>query len=272
MDNIKISITGEGLSIEKMTSLHKAGQIISFLGLDSTKPVNMASGASTSVSLPLANKIQPKEMISRSSAKTYPQKITALGIYLKETQGQTSFSSDEVKAMLRKMGDEPKNFTRDLKSAVDLQYITCINPDQELYEVTDKGCDACDKNFAGSVEKKTAGTKRMFISNGVRDELKGMQIVATLDGLPGYHDLAKKADQILWLMQYADTKGINTITPVEVDFMSSELRGKIAAKHFSVLNDRNLKNGYVAKHPTGFQIQKKGSDYLMSLSSKATAD
>jgi len=266
-DNITIIITGEGISLTKMTNLQKVGQIISFLGLDQNSSVSTAYESKAPSPLLVSKPIQPKEVIQNSGARTYPQKIAALGAYLRDQVGQTSFSSQDIKVIFKKMGDEPRNFTRDLKSAMELQYVVCTDPANELYELTDKGAEAVTENFSGKATKKTVGSKRSTISNGVREEIRLLEMVGTLESFPEYHTLPTKGDKILWLIAFADKQGVNTLTPTEVDFMSGELRDKVDAKGFTALNQRNIKNSFVSKTVTGFQIQKKGSDYLKSIQS-----
>jgi len=267
-DNITVTITGEGISLTKKTNLQKAGQIISFLGVEQNSPVSTGYESSAPSRLLTSNKpIQPKEIIINSGAKTYPQKIAALGVYLRDQVGQTSFSSQDIKVIFKKMGDEPRNFTRDLKSAMELQYVICTDPANEQYELTDKGAEAVAESFSGKATKKSVGSKRSVVSNGVREEVRQLEMVGTLENFPEYHALATKGDKILWLMAFADKKGVNALTPTEVDFMSGELRDKVDAKGFTALNQRNIKNAFVSKTTTGFQIQKKGSDHLKSLQS-----
>lgn len=264
-DNITVTITGEGISLTKKINLQKAGQIISFLGMEQNIPASGSYDASSTPRLLASKPVQPKEIIVNSGAKTYPQKIAALGVYLRDHVGQENFTPQEVKVIFKKMGDEPKNFTRDLKSATELQYVICVDPANEQYELTDKGAEAVSESFSTKAIKKSVGSKRAVISNGVRDEVRQLETVGTLEGFPEYYRLTTKADKILWLLAYADKNGVKTLTPTEVDYMSGELRDKVDAKGFTALNQRNIKNSFVSKTVAGFQIQKKGLDHLKSL-------
>lgn len=267
-DNITVTITGEGISLTKKTNLQKAGQIISFLGVEQNTPASAGYDSAPAPRLLASKPLQPKEIIVNSGAKTYPQKIAALAVYLRDHVGQETFSPQEIKVIFKKMGDEPKNFTRDLKGAMELQYVICVDPASELYELTDKGAEAVSDNFSGKASKKSVGSsKRAVISNGVRDEVRRLETVGTLESFPEYYGLATKAYKILWLLAYADKNGVKTLTPTEVDYMSGELRDKVDAKGFTALNQRNIKSSFVSKTSTGFQIQKKGIDHLKSLKS-----
>src|SRR5882724_10088847 len=100
-ENVKITIEGEGLSVSKFTSLLKAGQIISFLGYEANGSTIAADNASRSgvgaPLLPAAKRLQPRDFILTSNAKTYPQKIAALAMYLQEQSEQNAFTPQELK-------------------------------------------------------------------------------------------------------------------------------------------------------------------------------
>jgi len=263
MDPIKIIIEGEGLSLTKYTTLQKAGQIISFLGYDQALQEN--GTVTSSNPMLLTKKIQPKDIIAESNAKTYPQKITAVGRYIHEQLGQKTFSLQELKLLFKKMGDEPGNFVRDLNKALELQYIICVDATKEEYELTDKGNEAIEKGFLGESIKKSPGTKRTVVSKGVRDEIKNLQIVSSLEKYPDYHNLPTKGDKILWLLEYVLKNNIKELTPAEIDFLSVKLRDRVEQSGFTALNARNIKKAFVLKNNEGFQIQKRGTDYLLSL-------
>lgn len=263
MSEVKITIEGEGLSLTKNTTLQKAGQIISFLGYEQ----GQMGVDSTPVIQPglLARRSQPKDIIFSSNAKTYPQKIAALAKYLRDQLGQNTFSPQELKVLFKKMGDEPKNFTRDFnKALLEFQYIFCVDSSKEQYELTDTGDNAVQESFAGDVIKKSPGVKKSIMFKGVREEIKNLNIVSALDGYPDYHNLHTKGDKILWLLEYADKNGIKSLAPVEAEFLSVKLRDKIELGGFTALNARNIKKAFVTKTSDGFQIQKRGSDHLKS--------
>jgi hypothetical protein len=263
MSEVKITIEGEGLSLTKHTTLQKAGQIISFLGYDNAQQEGAAPTSMNPVLL--GRKMQPKDIIIESNAKTYPQKITAIGRYIHEQLGQKTFTLQELRIVFKKMGDEPTNFVHDLNKAVELQYIICVDATKEEYELTDKGNEAIEKGFIGEMTKKSLGTKRTVVSKGTRDEVNALHTVSTLDGYPDYHNLPTKGDKILWLLEYALKNNIKELTPAEVDSLSTKLRDQVEQSGFTALNARNMKKGYVLKNKDGFQIQKRGTDYLIGL-------
>lgn len=271
---VKITIDGEGLSLKKETTLQKAGQIITFLGReeDSINPVNQQDSIQPTslISSPTSS---PKELIIESKAKTSAQKITVLGKYLSEKDGVDEFLIKEVLLQLRKMGDEPGNFTRDLKTAVSLQYIYEIDNKEGKYGVSEKGKAEIQNKFSGETRrvgvKRTGGFKKAIPPRG---EVTSLEIVATLEGYPNFHGLPTKADSILWVMAYADSQKIQELTPKEVEVITDKLKNIIPQNAFSAHNKRNIKGGYVSQADSRFKIQQKGLDYLKSLTTKGKHD
>lgn len=260
---VTITIEGEGLSLIKKTNLQKAGQIISFLALDQDLSTRQYDNTATQ-QLISAPRLQPRDVIVQSGAKTYPQKIVALAMYLRNQLGQETFTPQEVRIIFKKMGDEPRNFTRDFKAAIDLQYVACTDSINDQYELTSKGAEALEGGFAAEKIKKI-GTKHRIGIKGIRDEVKTMEITSTLDGYPDYFKFQTKADKILWLLKYAETKQVSTLTPPEISELSAHLREKIEVRDFASHNKRNIIKGFVCKTAAGFQLQKKGLDYLGSV-------
>ena len=268
MNEVKITIEGEGLSLVKYTTLQKAGQIISFLGHEQE---SVAAGSPSQIQPSLiGTRLQPRDIINNSGAKTYPQKIAALAKYLRDNSGQNTFSPQEIRLVFKKMGDEPKNFTRDFSKAIEIQYILCTDTVTDQYELTDRGDDAVQNGFVEEVNngKKTANPKKNTSKKNVRDEVINMEIVGSLENYPDYHGLPTKGDKILWLLEYAFKKDFKALSPAEIDYLSTGLRDRVEAGGFTALNARNVKNAFVAKAAEGFQIQKKGSDYIKNLANK----
>jgi hypothetical protein len=264
MTEVKITIEGEGISVIKYTTEQKAGQIISFLGTDQQIQTTASPGSSSPVSMPLlGKKVLPIDMIEESEAKTFPQKIAALAKYIRDVQGQLTFSPSEIKLLLKKLGDDPKNFSRDMREASERGYIDCENSASDLYELTVRGDRAYADRFKNEISTKRTGAKRSGGIRGIRDEVRELEIKTSLENFPSYHDLSTKADKILWVLEYAEAQSIKGLSPTEIDHISGELRERIESKSFTALNTKNLQASYVKKTPEGyFRIEKKGSEYL----------
>lgn len=255
--------------VTKYTTEHKAGQIITFLA--NQTPMYSQSEYSDAAVAPMAlmDKKAPKDYIVGSKAKTFGQKIVALAQYLKDT-GQEEFSPTEIRILLKKMGDEPKNFSRDLNEAQEAKMVTLVDAAKDLYSLTTRGEDSFSSQFSLVAERK-ASVARKNSSRGknLRAEITSMEILTSLENdLPGYHSLPTKADKILWILLYADKKGINALNSGEIEYLSLELKDRVSVKHFTAFNDRNIKNSFVARTSEGFRIQQKGIDHLRQLFQK----
>ncbi len=274
--SITITIDGEGLSLKKETTLQKAGQIIAFLGLEEGS-LGAAPPGGTShnnpASLIPSSTSSTSDMISEAKAKTNAQKITVLGKYLSDKDGSDGFLIKEILLQLRKIGEEPGNFTRDLKNAVSLQYIYVTDAKEGKYSISIKGVNAIQNKFADEPRKLSAKGRGGFKKAiPPRDEVNSLPMVTTLSGYPDFHPLPTKADSILWALAYADSQKIEELTPKEVEVITNKLRNVIAQKDFSAFNKRNIKPGYVAQTDGKFKIQQKGLDYLKSLGLKGKHD
>lgn len=273
--SITITIDGEGLSLKKETTLQKAGQIIAFLGLEEGSLGTVPSGETSHkpASLIPSPIFSPIDMISEAKAKTNAQKITVLGKYLSDKDGPDGFLIKEILLQLRKIGEEPGNFTRDLKNAVSLQYIYVIDAKEGKYGISAKGATAIQNKFADEPRKPSVKGRGGFKKAiPVRAEVTSLQMVSTLSGYPDFHTLPTKADSILWVLAYADGQKIADLTPKEVEEITDKLCNKLEQKAFSAHNKRNIKSGYVAQTDGKFKIQQKGLDHLKSLSTKGKHD
>jgi hypothetical protein len=266
---INIEINGSGLSFVKKINLSRALQIINFLGRDQEEIMDQ-SIVPVNQSAIVVSGLQPEDFIDKSGAKTYYQKITAIAKYLKDALNQDSFLPIDVRIILKKMGDEPKNFVRDFNKAETMQFIACTDQANGKYGLTSKGDRIVQNRFANEVNsiKRTIVTKGNKARKGVREEIKNLEVVGSLEGYPDYNDLPTKSDKILWLLEYSYGKKIEGLNSAEVYELSSKLRDVIDLSGFSALNSRNIKSSFVKVKEGEFQIQSKGEEYLKNLADK----
>lgn len=270
-----ITIEGDGLSLKKQTSLQKAGHIIAFLGLGEGLVPDASSDqiGHNPASLISPQVISTRDLINESKAKTNAQKITVLGKYLSEKDGTGEFLIKDILYELRKMGEEPGNFTRDLKKAISLKYIYPVPSKKDKYGVSERGLSGIQNKFSDEIRKpsikRRGGFKKAIPP---RKEVVSLSIVTTLEGYPNFHPLPTKADVILWVLAYADSQKIEDLTPKEVEVITDKLRNVIEQKDFSAFNKRNIKLGYVAQVDGKFKIQQKGLDFLKTLTTKEKHD
>lgn len=267
-----ITISGDGLSYKKDINFKKAGQIITFLSLDEEQgAIGSPQIISSNSGLAVSSLRSSSELINESKARTNAQKITVIGSYLQEKDGQESFLVKEVLLQLKKIGEQPANFSRDVDTAHSLQYIYPIDVKQGKYGVSDKGEKAISNKFSElpvirAKNKSKGGFKKAILP---RDQVLSLPIVTSLEGYPDFHSiLLTKTDSILWILAYAAKEKIESLTPREVEALSDKLLKKIEQKGFSAHNKRNMKEGYVSQTDGKFKLQQKGSDYLKGLDIK----
>lgn len=272
--SITVTIKGDGLSLEKQTTLQKAGQIITFLGLEEGDTLVNGQASSTPKVLTSSSGKSPKEAIGEANAKTNAQKITVIGKYLSDNDGSGEFLTKEVLLQLRKIGDEPGNFKRDLSTAETLKYIYPIPSKKGSYGITDRGKQAILDKFAEEIQIKTTTKGKGVFKKAVplRNSVVSLSIVTDMEGYPSFHSLPTKADSILWVLAYADKNAIQELTPREVEFITDKLKNKIAQSGFSAHNKRNVKLSLVSLTNGTFKLQQKGIDHLKKLSNPKRND
>jgi len=265
---VNITIQGNGLSYKKDISVQRAGQIITFLGTDEEStvidPNQIPSYPSPLISPSLQS---PSELINESKAKTNAQKITVIGNYLQEKDRREIFSVKEVLFYLRKIGEQPSNFSRDIGTAESLQYIYPHDVKKGEYGVSEKGKEAIRNKFSEAPNHKIKSKNKGGFKKPIlpRNEVLSLPIVASLDGHTDFHVLQTKADSILWILAYADTQRVESLNPREIEALSDKLRKKIEQTGFSAHNKRNIKLGYVSQTGNQFKLQQKGIDHLKKL-------
>jgi len=267
---VKILIEGDGLTFNKDITFKKAGQIITFLGSDeSIAPVEQGQVVLPPAKMLPAEDQTPMDLILQSKAKTNAQKITVLGSYLSDKDRSEHFFVKDVQQELKKLGEEPTNFGRDLKSAETMKYIYQLEPKNEgRYGVTVAGRNAINTQFSGEMRNKTVSKKR---SSGtkksipLRTEITSFSISSEMEGYPNFHKLPTKADSILWVLAYADNQNVDGLTPKEVEHLTEKLKMKIPQNNFSAHNKKNFTEGYVAQTNGVFKLQHKGMDHLKTL-------
>lgn len=170
---LSVNWGGGSVSVHKVTRavaaqvvmLAEAGQAVH--ASQGQKFAVAASGSGHMVGGP---KMAPREALSKSAARTFPQKIAALGLYLMNTAGRESFTPAEIQALLKRSGETSANFSRDFSTAErQLGYI--LENSSGEYELTDLGKEAAATGFEAA--SLTSGRKRRRVAKkakkGVRE-------------------------------------------------------------------------------------------------------
>ena len=162
--NVTVSFDG-GIKLEIKTTLKKAIQAAGFLADDTqAKLASSHTLSTTEVEPARGQKVNsPLEAIRNSNADTFPQQITALAVYMTQRNQSESFDPKEILTLLRRIGNSPKNFGRDLRMATDVYaYLHREAPNQ--YIVTEYGKEMVTNSFEGTREgasrRRKSGTRK----------------------------------------------------------------------------------------------------------------
>lgn len=274
---VKISIEGDGLQYGGETNLHKAAQIIAFMGAEQSSLQNSGARVATSSSLMApstsvaqSNMMTPRQFINQAGAKTNVQKIAVIAKYLKD-QGREVFVRSEIVEEFRRAGEvSPKNIGRDIKEAVIAGYI-CESPDQTgEYYLTNEGEEAVMGKFVMGKEGKKSKpkTKRVKSTNPSAEptdtSLKALVFTSKIGGIPPYWDM-KKGDRIHWILFAAKAQKVDELTNKDIEYVAKELGDNIPSGNVDALSSVNRKQSRLHKKGRMYRILQPGIDHLQGL-------
>ncbi|MES2014271.1 MAG: hypothetical protein V4437_00455 [Patescibacteria group bacterium] len=278
---VKITINGDGLNFEGETNLHKAAQVIAFLGTeqaDAPSGYGKQDGARLLGMTPSSGRT-PRQIISQSLAKTNPQKIAAIGLYFKE-RGQDVFTRSEIAEQFRRAGEQiPKNVGRDLKEAVRLGLICESEGQRDEYYLTSDAETEIAETFSSSsntsgapktrstklkVRKSTASTQEP-----TNKSLKDMNFTPIVDGLPNYWK-TKKGDRVLWILKVGKNNGMANLDNKDIEYVGKKLDDHIPSSNVNSLSEVNRKRGYLSRNGTVYTLLGPGINYLEGLNKQSS--
>ena len=282
---VEIKITGSGLQFESKVSLFQATQIMAFISrADQSNgaqdgeimagiPASPTAEPRTLVGHTLVNQTfyeSPYAAISLTKAKTNPQKIVAIALYLGATStNQQVFSVDEILSGFKKAGEStPKNINRDFRDAVSAGYV--FQEEKSVYRLLSSVDNVSKDGFKKPAKKRTStssagGSKLKLI---VRDEVKNARIVTSLEGYPDFFKLDARADQILWVVEYLKFAGVDGVNRLEIINFTKKIGGKVTSKNFTVSNTPNVKESYIYIESDLIRLTPKGVAQLKDAGSK----
>lgn len=271
--SVKITISGDGLSFEKDTDMHRAGQIIAFLSSDVAVDASIVRAYPTSPVAVLGvgetRRKSPRQALSESDAKTNAEKIVVLASFICTQKGVETFSPKEIQIEFKRAGESlPKNLTRDFMTAVAQGYI--LENDEGDYSLTDLGLEVIEGGFTGvqkttknNSSKKRKGGSKAKKSTPIREEVTNLEITPQLNGYPDYWSYTVKGSRILWLLAYASDNNISDgLSPSEVEYLASRLKDQIKIGSFTALTESSTKKGYMTTVKGCAKILKIGEDFL----------
>ncbi|MCX6732449.1 MAG: hypothetical protein NTV98_02820 [Candidatus Roizmanbacteria bacterium] len=270
--SVNINIEGDGLTYAGVTNIFKASQVIAFLNSQEAN-AQIQTGIVTSTNAlsqgqTYANK-SPRDVILESNAKHNSQKILVFADYNNKTKNKDTFKPVEIRLLFKKAGfTEPKNFSRDWKEAVKAGYIYEDHVKNDEFVISDRGLTLIADHFASEEKSnsKKATNKRKSTPKVITEEVKRLDISTSFNDYPKFYDLATKANKILWILAYADAKGIPELTTADIEYLADKLRDKIPTGGFTALSEYIFKKSYITKTVEGkIKIQHDGLEYLKSL-------
>jgi len=168
----QVSIKGPGIAVSKAVDSSIALQIVTTLIDPGTHgfapqvpqavaPTPSPTAAPAFTRPPDATSIG--EYIESLEARRNPDKIVAIGLYIKKYQGNNTFVKEDLKRYFQQAGETPPaNINRDVRATLAAKWIapaTDPNAEPNTYWVTNKGAQAAAQHFSAEVQK-TAPTKR----------------------------------------------------------------------------------------------------------------
>jgi hypothetical protein len=161
----RLKLEGGGLSLDQKVDRATAVAIVNLVlggGAPLSAPQPPAATTVTHGSAALDPAIQGTstlsvgEFIAQVEAKRNPDKIVAMGVYMKE-QGHTEFTPEDIKPLFQAAGEPtPANFARDYRWAQNAKWIAPAAANPKAFYVTNTGEDAVRAHFPSEIRKATA--------------------------------------------------------------------------------------------------------------------
>ena len=270
---VKISISGR-LNFEDSITLTQAAQIVAFIdsssGFDSLAaapavpppsavPVSasrMPSIEAEPVQLrPLAG-LTAAEALEKSGATTNPEKIVAFAALVLSDGQKETFTIDDIKPLFRRARHAvPANLSRDLSAAVRAGWVADADDKGEYYLTTkaDAALEGSFKTDRGSrnsspSRSKSTGSRKPRKTAEVPEAFKEMDTIPNMiDGVGGYHKMAQRKYQFLWVLKLAKDLGLDGLSNQEVVWLTDHLGAGIAANNINSAFTTAQRQGHVNK-------------------------
>lgn len=149
----KLSLTGDGIRIDKEIPEFLASQIISLvMGGYPTETSVIAARKLPSI----GGRLSLREFMDEAGARRNAEKIVAIGTYLMQNLNQESFTKKEVKLQFKNAAEPvPGNYARDFDWAVSNGWLAPSVGSHRDYYVTKKGLEAIANKFSDEIRRNT---------------------------------------------------------------------------------------------------------------------
>ena len=275
---VKLTISGR-LQFEDQITLAQAAHIVAYLdsGNAPTGPTHQSPQLRGLGNLRggLSN---PREALDASRAKTNPEKIVALALYVAQDGSKETFSLEDIKPLFRRARESPPgNISRDFDVAIRAGWVSEAETKGEFF-VTQKAAHVLEAGFetvrgatasSGSrsrASRTAAGAKRTKKTTAEIPEAfsKIHEISPTLDGYIDYHKLKTTTDKFLWAVNYAKSVGVPAVTNKDLVWLTDKLGEGIISGNIAANFRANHKSGNVNRSTQDqtIRITLKGENYL----------
>jgi hypothetical protein len=162
--NFKLILKGPGVTIDQAISKDLADQIALMIfthgkvdvSVSSAVKIKQDGGASLQSAKTEDPELSLREFLDACEAKRNVEIIAAIGAFLKEHQGKTSFTKADVVAGFEDASEPaPRNIQRDIGWTIKTGWIAHKSDDKNAYYVTKSGNDAIKAKFPVDLKKKT---------------------------------------------------------------------------------------------------------------------
>lgn len=142
----KLSLLGSGISIDREIDQATAERVVQAVfgaqRMEGAQPSRVGDESYH------GQQVSLREVLEESGAKTMPEKIVAIGAYLRDHQMQTSFTREDNKGRFRTAGEPiPANYPRDFGKAIQAGWIAEDHQNRGQYYVTRRGDEALSSRF-----------------------------------------------------------------------------------------------------------------------------
>lgn len=172
-ESYKVKLEGAGLTLEREVekSIGEQIAVLIIAGIPAAKATagnvdvgrtgfTAGTGAGARVPTPTGgaagSSLSVREFLNAHEPKRTPDKIAAIGVYIKDQEKKDVFSKAEIEKAFEDAGEPiPKNMPRDMKWAVKAGWIAPKSGAKGKFYVTHTGREAVTKHFPKEVLRKT---------------------------------------------------------------------------------------------------------------------
>ena len=178
MAGYKISIEGPGLKMDREVAEEVGQQVVMLVMSGGAIPAvtppsrDEAKSARPVATTPGDALLSMREYLDAVEPKRNPDKVVAIGLFLKTHRNRTTFTSADLESGFEEAAEPvPGNLPRDVKWAVKNAWIAPSTGEKGSYYVTAEGQKAVEAKFPRDLIKKTTVPQRK--KSGSRGQKEG---------------------------------------------------------------------------------------------------